>query len=194
MRSVLVLPRQRLILISAALLVLCGTTRAAMAVDSWLTIYETSGDYWFYNLDHVETLTFDDTALLVTTNGVDRYELSMVIRLDFDLDSATVGVDGPWDPPRRPETLHLSQNHPNPFAPETHIAFELPRAGRAELRVYDASGRLIRTLLDEKRPRGRHTLSWDGRDDCGRRVPSGVYFYWLGAAGVDETRKMILVK
>jgi hypothetical protein len=88
----------------------------------------------------------------------------------------------------------LEQNYPNPFNPLTRIAFTAPRPGRATLRVFDLSGRLVRTLLDEQVEPRIHVHTWDGRDDYGSPVSSGVYFCTLELAGEVQTKKMLLVK
>ncbi len=88
----------------------------------------------------------------------------------------------------------LHQNLPNPFNPRTTIRFELATAGHAELAIFDAAGRHVATLLNGEYPVGEHELIWQGRDDEGRPVGSGIYFYRLEAASRSETRKMILLK
>jgi hypothetical protein len=89
----------------------------------------------------------------------------------------------------------LHGNFPNPFNPMTRIRYELPAPAPVSLRVYSISGRLVRVLLDsELRGPGTHTTEWDGTDDQGRNVASGVYFYRLEADGERLTRKMILLK
>jgi hypothetical protein len=87
------------------------------------------------------------------------------------------------DTPAAPAALRLT-SYPNPFNPSTSIAFELPAAASVELAIYDLSGRRLRGLLaDEHYPAGRHALSWDGRDDAGRALSSGIYFCRLRATG-----------
>ena len=84
---------------------------------------------------------------------------------------------------------------PNPFNPQTTIAFDLPRQTAVSLRVFDVSGRLVRVLLDgEIVTEGRHETVWNGCDDSGRRVASGTYFYRLEAVEYSETKRMSLVK
>jgi len=90
--------------------------------------------------------------------------------------------------------FHLGQNHPNPFNPLTNISFTVDREGPVELAVYDLSGRKIRTLVRDTRGPGDHVVTWDGTDEAGSRVPSGMYFYQLAAGGDSSTRKMMLVK
>jgi thiol-disulfide isomerase/thioredoxin len=103
---------------------------------------------------------------------------------------APTGVDS--DEPGR---LVLNQNAPNPFNPVTNLTFTVPEgAGRVSLSVYDVSGRLVRTLVNEILPAGRAGVVWDGRDDRGLRLSSGVYFVRLEAGGQRAMRKVTLLK
>ncbi len=83
---------------------------------------------------------------------------------------------------------------PNPVKDTTHIGFAIPREGPAKLRIYDVAGRLVRTLLDGPVTHGENFLVWDGRDEIGRAVAGGVYFYRLEADGEVRTRKLLLVR
>jgi hypothetical protein len=95
--------------------------------------------------------------------------------------------------PERPARLHA--NSPNPFNPQTQIAFEIPREARVRLEVFDATGARVRTLVDAPRAAGRHAESWNGTDAAGVAVSSGVYFCRLTVGGaVIDTRKMVLLK
>lgn len=97
-------------------------------------------------------------------------------------------------PPITSSALALHPNHPNPFNPSTTIRFDIAARGRATLRVYDVRGALVRTLLDETRDAGPGSASWNGRDDLGRGVSSGLYFYRIESNGESRTRKMVLLK
>ncbi|MFO7608260.1 MAG: C25 family cysteine peptidase [Candidatus Krumholzibacteriia bacterium] len=88
----------------------------------------------------------------------------------------------------------LLGNHPNPFNPATTIAYSLESAGRVNLTVHDLAGRRVRTLVAEDLPAGRHDAVWDGRDDGGKAVGSGVYLYRLSSAGGSAAGRMTLVK
>jgi hypothetical protein len=88
----------------------------------------------------------------------------------------------------------LAQNTPNPFNPTTLIRYELSDREHVTLSVYDAGGTLVRRLVDEFRPVGRSEVVWDGRNDAGTPVGSGVYFYRLDAGKFTESRKMVLLK
>jgi hypothetical protein len=95
-----------------------------------------------------------------------------------------------------PEQGALHQNFPNPFNPTTRVTFDVPR-GRPQhvtIRIYDVTGALVRTLVDDSIPPGRHTREWDGRDTRGNAVGTGVYFCRLEQPGVAATRKMVLLK
>ena len=95
-----------------------------------------------------------------------------------------------------PLPVSLEGNRPNPFNPRTRIVFALPGPGavRARLTVYDLRGRRVAQLVDGELPPGRHTVDWDGRDDGGGAVASGVYLCRLVAGGVVADRKMTLVR
>ena len=93
-----------------------------------------------------------------------------------------------------PARCYLMQNQPNPFSTTTQIRCHTDRPGRVVLNIADVSGRVIRTVLDDRRPAGLHALVWDGRDNRGSRVNSGVYFYHLQAGSAAASRKMILIR
>ena len=93
-----------------------------------------------------------------------------------------------------PEVTALHGAYPNPFNPSTTIRFSLAEPGPATLRIYDLSGRRVRTLLDEHRAAGHHDLEWNGRDDSGRRLASGVYFYRLEAGDFRAADKLVMVQ
>ncbi len=90
--------------------------------------------------------------------------------------------------------VRLRQNVPNPFNPSTEISFELTEGGAVALRIFDVSGRLVKTLLEGHRPTGGHTLTWRGDDHNGRAVGSGMYIYRLDSGGEIQTRTMTLVR
>ena len=84
---------------------------------------------------------------------------------------------------------------PNPFNPQTTISFDLPQATEAALHVFDLSGRLVRTLLSgEVAGQGHHEVVWNGCDDSGKQVSSGVYLYRLNAGDFSEARRVVLIK
>jgi hypothetical protein len=104
--------------------------------------------------------------------------------------SEVTGEDAPSTPP----AAFLGQNFPNPFNPVTTIRFGLAKPSHVSLRIYDAAGRLVRVLVDERMDADRHEITWNGLDSAGRAVSSGIYFYSLIAGEFKETRKMVLLR
>ena len=88
----------------------------------------------------------------------------------------------------------LEQNRPNPFRSSTELGFSIPRAEHVRLAVFDVAGRIVRVLVDRELPAGRHEVTWDGKDDGGRSLANGTYFYKLDRAGQSLERRMILLR
>jgi hypothetical protein len=93
-----------------------------------------------------------------------------------------------------PSGYDLDQSYPNPFNPETVIAYQLPSGGHVSLKIYNITGQLVRTLVDGHMPAGNHSVVWDSRDAHDNSVASGMYLYRLEASDYSSTRKMILLK
>ncbi len=104
------------------------------------------------------------------------------------------GVTAVEDGDRVPQRTQLAGARPNPFNPQTTIAFELAAASPARITIHDLAGRRVRTVLDEQRGAGRHTAVWDGRDDHGLAVASGTYVARLVAGEARQSLKLMLVK
>lgn len=172
-------------------------------------------DLWYYAIYRGTSSEFTPGAgNMIATPQTDKYfddEWSWeagywykISALDENGNESVFAVLGPDmvtgdEPAPLPEATFLAQNFPNPFNPSTTIAFGLKSRGELSLRIYDAAGRLVRTLAGGTSDAGRYELSWNGRDDSGTSVASGVYFYRLtfyGAADevFEETRKMILLR
>ena len=99
-----------------------------------------------------------------------------------------------------PREFGLSQNFPNPFNPATVIEYALPKASEVEVQIYNVLGQKVRNLVDEHQEPGYKTIRWDGTDDSGSEVSSGIYFYRIvahtvhGSEDFVESRKMTLLK
>ncbi|MCB0304982.1 MAG: T9SS type A sorting domain-containing protein [Calditrichaeota bacterium] len=93
-----------------------------------------------------------------------------------------------------PETFALDQNYPNPFNPTTQIRFALPQAENVSLRIYDVAGQLIKTLISGNMDAGYYNIQWDGSNQYGSKVASGIYLYRITAGSFVQTKKMILMK
>jgi hypothetical protein len=169
----------------------------------WLLTSLTSGTHkqWFrHTFDISDDLDLASTEIQIALRCTDRQHLNDICHSHSPLfDNVTVTrvadlITGVGDVPAG-QTM-LDQNEPNPFNPTTTIRYRIEEAGHVRLTIFSTSGTRVRTLIDgtrEARAVG-HEVVWDGRDDSGGRVASGVYFYRLEAAGVVETRKMTLLK
>jgi hypothetical protein len=177
--------------------------------DTWLVQATDDGSSWV-DLENTTLSTnawvvrsFDLETLLSLTNNVrirfvasDDASGSLVeaavdeFLLTATSDIATEVADAVPEVPRNA----LDPSRPNPFNPETSITFRLAEAGRAELRIFDVSGRLVRTLVDGPVTAGAHEVKWNGMTDSGRNAASGVYFIRLEAPGFLQVRQMTLIR
>ena len=92
------------------------------------------------------------------------------------------------------KSFFLYQNKPNPFNPATLISFSIPEQIEITLNIYNLRGCLIRTLCNKVFEVGKHQILWDGRDEFGHNVSSGVYFYSMKAGNYSQIRKMVFLK
>ena len=93
-----------------------------------------------------------------------------------------------------PKRFELLQNYPNPFNPSTNIRYEVPTASHISLVVYNVLGQVVRTLVEEELQPGRYEVTWDGRNDRGMSVGSGMYLYRFSAGEYSIVHKMLLLK
>jgi hypothetical protein len=114
---------------------------------------------------------------------------SALVEVGLEAGAVTGAEDG-----ATPRPAVLFQNYPNPFNPSTSIEFHLPRREQVSLRVYDVSGRLVRTIVEETLERGDYRFTWDGHNDRGATVASGVYFYMLKSDSISQARKAVLLR
>ncbi len=103
-------------------------------------------------------------------------------------------ITGIKDNTQIPSGCELGQNYPNPFNPATSFSFTLPTAGRVTISIFDIRGREMDTLADAVMPAGEHKVTWNGRDQLGMDVPSGIYLYQTQFNGQILTGKMTLVQ
>lgn len=105
-----------------------------------------------------------------------------------------VPTDAPEEKQNRPNQFELSQNYPNPFNPTTTIRYFLPKREKVTLEIFNLAGQRIRAMANGEQAAGEHAIIWDGKDERGKILPSGIYFYKLTAKDFTETKKMILLK
>ncbi len=140
---------------------------------------------------------FNGTVTL-SFNTLSDYD-DMVFTIDnavvvngFDLAKVTDIADFEAKPV--PTVYTLSQNFPNPFNPTTTIGYAIPASGHVELAIYNTAGQKVRTLVSNEQSAGFYKMVWDGRNEMGESVASGVYIYRLNSGSFSKTAKMNLIK
>lgn len=93
-----------------------------------------------------------------------------------------------------PDDFTVSQNYPNPFNPSTTINYEIPGTTNVQIKIYDINGRLIKTLVNEIKDAGGHSIDWDGKNDIGMAVATGTYLYQVQLGNNIQAKKMLLLK
>ena len=189
----------------------CNDTGSNPDVDVWVVqVTDDDGANW-YDLENTNVSQHE--WVLMSFELTDYVTLSSTVQLRFiatdDANGSVVeaGLDefllsgfsepdptaAPGD--AAPALLTLLQNMPNPFNPKTSIRFGLPAASQVDLKIYDAGGRLVKTLLaGETFAEGFHSVEWDGKNEGASQASSGIYFYVLEAGGERLNGKMVLLK
>jgi hypothetical protein len=145
---------------------------------SWMDVSEASGQSY-------ELGARLDVAKLILNNA---------LPINCVQQPVETGVEDREDLAELPKVSQLYQNSPNPCNPSTAIKFDSSEDAYATLRIYDLAGRLVRTLIAESVRAGRRGVAWDGRDDTGHRVASGVYLYELHIGALRFARKLVVMK
>jgi hypothetical protein len=139
----------------------------------------------------VATLTF---KVLREFEDNARFEVADGLVVDpSDLTNQVV-VLGALDIQSTPTEFSLLQNFPNPFNPETTIKYNLAEGADVHLRIYNIVGQVIRTLVAERQSAGRYQVRWEGTDDRGMTVSSGIYFYQISAGKFQDVKRLMLLK
>jgi hypothetical protein len=169
--------------------------------DATILSVDTTTSAEWTQLTVVDTLALDegDSVVIVLdageTSGPDQLENNSY----FDLvtakkigDMVLTSVKGSAG--LSPKDFKLFQNFPNPFNPATTISYDLPKDAKVSLKVYNSSGQAVRTLVNEAQSKGHKSVLWNGKDDSGQIVGSGLYICRLEAAGKVQNNKMLFLK
>ncbi|MFQ6103742.1 MAG: FG-GAP-like repeat-containing protein [Candidatus Glassbacteria bacterium] len=187
---------------------LVGTVSNRSAVGAVATLYpgeRTITDFVSASVSKPKRLYFGmeqetpDSLIIRWPSGIVQVERDLPVNaiITIEEDSTLVAVGGDVPSRKIPTTYALYQNYPNPFNPQTTIGFDLPDAGEkiaVRLSIYDVRGRLVRKLVDGELSPGQHRVIWDGRDDAGVSLGSGVYLYMIKTGDFTESRKLVLLK
>jgi hypothetical protein len=131
--------------------------------------------------------------LLVSGNNIDTLFLATLGAGVYRYQSILTNIET-VDNSQIYKSILIYQNYPNPFNPSTTISFDLPTECIVSLNIYDLTGRRIKTLTSTQYPAGSHQIQWDGRDDRGNSVSTGIYVYRILAGEYRQSRKMMLLK
>jgi len=126
--------------------------------------------------------------LIINSNDPVNFEKIIPVHLRVEQNTA-VDEEGSL-----PVSFALSQNLPNPFHTSTRIEYHLPKPSEAELQIFNLQGQLVRTLVSGKQPVGRGSAVWNGLDQRGKLVASGVYFFVLKTPAQNFTRKLVFAR
>ncbi len=174
--------------------------------------------------DHGELWTFMTTSTVDTGTGTTDDWTSLMTKLPFDLpasatrteqfaifgvDTSQVSIDSlarlinrivtdvrdiPNPTAGIPKKFELGQNYPNPFNASTSIQFNLPQSSQVRLDIYNVLGQKVKTLVNEKLSAGYKRVTWDGTNETGDQVASGIYFYFLNTDKFSQAKKMVMLK
>jgi hypothetical protein len=140
---------------------------------------------------------FDDTSLGIIYYRPMWIEDTTIALTDQDAIAVSHDPASFFVPSTLPRTFALSQNYPNPFNPSTTIQYEIPERNSAthvKVLIYDIRGRLVRKLVDGERTPGYYQVHWDGRNEHGQHLSSGIYLYTIKAGDFSSTRRMNLIR
>ena len=133
-------------------------------------------------------ISTDGKYMFVSDQGNDRVQI-------YTCKEEQVGIKPIFSGTERiPGRFTLFQNYPNPFNPNTTISYRISKTTPIKINIYNLSGQEVKTLINEEHQPGEYKLMWDGTDNSGRMLSSGVYIYQLRAGDFLQTKKMVLSK
>ncbi|MBL7086976.1 MAG: T9SS type A sorting domain-containing protein [Candidatus Cloacimonetes bacterium] len=154
--------------------------------DSVIITCYYSFDVGWVKIDYYDTYTLDDYLL---SGGTGYYPLYVGNWWRY---GNYASVDPTFTP--IPYSFNLQQNYPNPFNHKTTISFSLFKPSRVELSILDIKGQKVKTLVNKNIQRGHHEIFWNGKNESGKPVSSGIYFYKMETENYSEMKKAILMK
>lgn len=162
-------------------------------LNNYINFQDNIITFVFLDIDGKGIAAGNGTIIRIPLEGDQRFDVSAVYASTRASGISEIGYTISKDVENE-ESLVLEQNDPNPFTGSTRLDFQIPSEAETKLIIYDVGGALIRTLIDSKLEPGFHSAEWDGCDDSGRQVESGIYLYKLYAGVYSVTRKMVFLK
>ena len=158
--------------------------------DKTTEILKGDNQFFFVSIDEPVYVVMKDSS---KSNEVDFW----FVVLSQTTQDETEGLSG--EKTKLPETFDLGQNFPNPFNPTTTIKFQIPSGKgveniRTTINIYDVLGRIVRKFVDENLSAGFYSRHWNGLNDNGEKISSGIYFYTFTAGDFSKTKGMLMIK
>ena len=152
----------------------------------WIGVADAGDPYWDNSTQYSNQIAY------WPWQGVFSYYPQKIAKIHLSFSSTSIEEQG--SEKTIASNFKLHQNYPNPFNPTTVIYYDLPHPTKVEINVYNILGQKIETLMNGFQPKGKHSVTWDGKDLKGRTVASGIYFYKIVAGDYTCVRKMIMLK
>ena len=174
--------------------------RQSSSLRQWVNIGFVKGagnsnspkQYKFLDSNPIENTRSDDTIIYrlkqIDIDGKSTYYINNIIKLDVHL------LKSAFDALSIPIEFALMQNYPNPFNPSTTIKYDLPAEQNVRLEIYNILGERVKTLVNDTKKAGRYSITWNGKNDYGSRVASGVYIYTIRTKEFNRNMKMLMLK
>jgi hypothetical protein len=193
-------------------IVLTYNPRIVTFIDVSTTSLTSSSTLVYNAVEDKVFICLYDIESMIGSGSLLNFKFAPVHSIDFDISDAialsriqfndgaySVNIKDVVSVKETPKSYGLLQNYPNPFNPETWIPFNLPRATDVAIQIYDSSGRLIRKLDLGQKPAGTYLTKgesayWDGRNELGEPVASGIYYYQLQAGTYHAIKRMVVLK
>ena len=166
-----------------------------LLIDNFTTIYTEGleGDTAFWSRRDIDLSEFGGNTIYIAWRHHDSFDANL-LGLDEIVLYSSGGTVSDLDPQPIKISNHLLGNYPNPFNPSTTISFSNTHDSQIQIKIYNIKGQKIRTLTNEYYPAGTHQILWNGTDDHGKLVSSGIYFCNLQNKDFSYTRKMLITK
>ncbi|HKJ81165.1 MAG TPA: ammonia-forming cytochrome c nitrite reductase subunit c552 [Ignavibacteriaceae bacterium] len=149
--------------------------------DSTVTLLEAQAGYNYLFVEEDRSLGIHNPAYAYSLIA------SSIVKLDPTTDIKLIDNS-------LPQTFSIDQNYPNPFNPTTTIKYTIPKESNVKLEIYDITGRLVNTVVNQSQSAGTYSVTWDGSNSSGQKVGSGMYLYRINAGSFIAVKKMILLK
>jgi len=166
--------------------------------EQWTPVWQKSGQHDHFRREYVPLDAYSGQSIWMRFRLTDQSVHVELTDPGWTIDNIQIfnGCATPLDEPLAefPAITRLWGNHPNPFNPSTTISYDLARPGPARISIFNLRGQIVRKLVEADLPAGRHQVIWDGKDDRGNALGSGIYFYRLESKDYRRTQKMMLIK